>query len=288
MTNLLCTCHLSLSTGRNEMNRIREKFVSLNNASRKGFIPFVSAGDPDLSTTKEIILALADLGADIIELGVPFSDPMADGPTIQASSMRALKNGITLKDILDTVRSVRSETDLPIVLFSYLNPLYRYGIDRLATEAKDAGIDGILITDVVDEEAAAIRDPLKENGLALISLIAPTTTDERLKKIAENASGFLYAVSRAGVTGARNESSDSAELLVARARKFTDLPIAVGFGISTKEQIEDVWRYADAAVVGSAIVAEIERSIGTGDTVERVRDFVRGLLPTFANRSVEI
>ncbi|HMO80062.1 MAG TPA: tryptophan synthase subunit alpha [Pyrinomonadaceae bacterium] len=269
------------------MKRIPEKFASLAADERKGFIPFLSAGDPDIVTSKEIVLTLANNGADIIELGVPFTDPMADGPTIQASSMRALENGVFLDDVLQMVREIRSEADVPIVLFSYLNPLHRYGIEDLAKDAAAAGVDGVLITDAVDTEAVEISNMLSQYGIDLISLIAPTTTDERLEKIAASAMGFIYAVSRAGVTGAQTETADAAELLVRRARRFTDLPIAVGFGISTREQIEDVWKYADAAVVGSAIVAEIERSIAEGDTLDRVRNFVRGLLPPFANRAAE-
>ncbi len=269
------------------MNRIAGRFELLRAEGKKGFIPFVSAGDPDINTSKRIVLALAESGADIIELGVPFSDPMAVGPTIQASSMRALENGVTLHDILAMVVEVRKETEVPIVLFSYLNPLYRYGIERLAEDAAAAGVDGVLVTDVVDEEAATISGTLRKKGLDLISLIAPTTSDERLKSISENAGGFIYAVSRAGVTGARSETSDAARTLVERARRFTDLPIAVGFGISTREQIENVWRYADAAVVGSAIVRQIEGSIAAGDCVESVREFVRELLPPVAKDAAQ-
>lgn len=261
------------------MSRLKRKFEELAKRDRKGFIPFVSAGDPNVETSKKIVLTLAENGVDIIELGVPFSDPMADGPTIQASSQRALENGVTLADVLSMSEDIRTKTDVPIVLFSYLNPLYRYGIERLAADASAAGIDGVLVTDTVNEEAADIGKILRKQDIDLISLIAPTTTDERLEKIAANSSGFIYAVSRAGVTGAQNETSSAAEVLVNRARQFTDLPIAVGFGISTCQQIEDVWRYADAAVVGSAIVAEIERSLETGNTVEPVRDFVDKLLP---------
>lgn len=269
------------------MNRIRQKFEELRTTRKKGFIPFASAGDPDLATSKQIVLSLAENGADIIELGVPFSDPMADGPTIQMSSQRALENGVTITNILMMVKDVRTKTDVPIVLFSYLNPLFRYGIEKLAKDAAAAGVDGVLVTDAVDLEAADIAKVLNENGIDLISLIAPTTSDDRLKQIADHASGFIYAVSRAGVTGAQNETSASARVLVERARKFTDLPIAVGFGISTRGQVEEIWKYADAAVVGSAIVAEIERSIVVGNTVERVGKFVRGLLPMVAKESTE-
>ena len=270
------------------MSRISDKFAQLRSASRRGFIPFVTAGDPDLETSRKIVLSLAQNGADVIELGVPFSDPMADGPTIQASSQRALESGVKLADILQMVQEIRKETGTPIVLFSYLNPLFRYGFERLAADAADAGVDGVLVTDAVDEVAFVISQVLKSRGLDLISLIAPTTNDDRLERIAQSASGFIYAVSRAGVTGARSETSSAAEHLVARARKFTDLPIAVGFGISNRPQVEDVWRYADAAVVGSAIVAEIERSIPTGGTVERVTEFVRALSPEVAIDAAEI
>lgn len=261
------------------MSNIASTFASLRSSGRKAFIPFVSAGDPDLGTSKEIVLALANSGADIIELGVPFSDPMADGPTIQASSMRALANGVHLGSIMEMVREIRKTIQTPIVLFSYLNPLFRYGFERLAVDAADAGIDGVLVTDAIDEEAAYLSSILNAHAIDLISLVAPTSTDERLEKIASHASGFIYAVSRAGVTGARQDTSSTAESLVSRVRQFTDTPVAVGFGISTREQVEDVWRYADGAVVGSAIVSVVERSIADGNSVEKVSEFVRGLLP---------
>ena len=270
------------------MSRISQTFAEIKAAGRRGFIPFVSAGDPDLVVSREIVLALAKNGADIIELGVPFSDPMADGPTIQASSQRALDKGVKLSDILQLVRDVRGVTETPIVLFSYLNPLYRYGFERLAADAAQAGADGVLVTDAVDEVAFVISQVLGGHGLDLISLIAPTTTDERLERIASNATGFIYAVSRAGVTGAQSDTASDAEKLVARARRFTELPVAVGFGISSRRQIEEVWQYADAAVVGSAIVAEIERSIATRNTVEQVTRFVRRLLPLVAIGAAEI
>ena len=259
------------------MSRIAKQFEKLKSEGRKGFIPFVTAGDPDLETSLEIVLKLAELGATVIELGVPFSDPMADGPTIQRSSQRALEKGVSLTDVLELARVARAKTDTPIILFSYLNPLLRFGFNSLISHAADVGLDGILITDAVDEEASEFSDLLANANLDLISLIAPTTTDERLEKIAKRSSGFLYAVSRAGVTGARDTMSIDAEKLVARARKFTDLPIAVGFGISTAGQIADVWRYADAAVVGSAIVSVIEKA-AAGSHVDAVEEFVGGLL----------
>jgi tryptophan synthase alpha chain len=268
------------------MTRIAQIFDELKSSGHKGFIPFISAGDPDLETSEEIILKLADLGADVIELGVPFSDPMADGPTIQRSSMRALANGTNLKQVIELARNVRARSDVAIVLFSYLNPILNYGVERLSSAAAAAGIDGILITDAVDSEANQIAQIFRADGIDLISLIAPTTSEKRLRSICENASGFIYAVSRAGVTGARSDTSSTAEQLVKRARQYTTLPIAVGFGISTREQIEDVWRYADAAVVGSAIVAEIEKA--GENAVECVEDFARGLLPQCAKTSTEI
>jgi len=264
------------------MSRIAKTFEVLSNAGRKGFIPFITAGDPDLTTSALILEALAANGADIIELGVPFSDPMADGPTIQASSQRSLVNGVTLHDVLELVRNFRSRFETPIVLFGYLNPLMQYGFTRFRDDAKNTGIDGVLVTDIVDDEAAVISDLLADGDIDLISLVAPTTSDERLERIAMRARGFIYAVSRAGVTGARDEMSSSAENLVRRVRKFTDLPVAVGFGISKREQVESVWKYADAAVVGSAIVNEIAHAETPKDAVYRVRIFIRGLLPQVA------
>jgi tryptophan synthase alpha chain len=264
------------------MSRINEKFNSLRSAGRKGFIPFVTAGDPDLATSLSIIEVLAREGADVIELGVPFSDPMADGPTIQASSQRALANGVRLGDVLDLAKSFRGRSDVPIVLFSYLNPLLQYGVARLRDEAAAVGIDGILITDIVNDEAAEIGDMLAEKGVELISLVAPTTSEERLERICAHARGFIYAVSRAGVTGAQESVSNAVEQLVQRVRKYTELPVAVGFGISTRSQVEDVWTFADAAVVGSAIVAEIGKAVDSEATIGDVRSFVRGLLPQVA------
>lgn len=259
------------------MSRITSKFKQLDSENRKGFIPFVTAGDPDLKTSLAIILKLAELGADIIELGVPFSDPMADGPTIQRSSERALAGGVTLAKVLELAADVRKQSDVPLVLFSYFNPILRFGLDEFEKAAMNAGIDGILLTDVIENEAATISERFGKHNIDLISLVAPTTTDERLKAICDNARGFIYAVSRAGVTGAQKSTSSAAEYLVSRTRKFTDLPVAVGFGISTPTQISEVWKYADAAVVGSAIVSVIEQS--GDDTVSEVDDFVSGLVP---------
>ena len=260
------------------MNRINEKFNQLKSANSGGFIPFIVAGDPNLETTKDLVLLLADGGASVIELGVPFSDPVADGVTIQASAERALRNPINVKDILQIVKEVRADGyEVPIILFSYFNPILQFGLQKFSTEAKNSGVDGILITDLIPEEAEDFRAILASDDLALIMLAAPTSSDERLKKICEKADGFVYAISRAGVTGARNESSGDAQTLVRRIKKYTDLPVAVGFGISNAEQIKEVWQYADAAVIGSAIVAVIERSNGSTETIENVREFVKKL-----------
>ena len=260
------------------MSRIKEAFEKLKRENKRGFIPFITAGDPDLPTTKNLLIELARAGATVIELGVPFSDPMADGPVIQRASERALKNNFGIEEILDVVRETQKEIEIPIVLFSYFNPLLRYGLERLSREAKDAGVDGVLITDMTPEEADEVSNTLKENNLDLIFLVAPTSTNERLKMIAEKATGFIYAVSRTGVTGAREQMTSDAEILVNRVRAFSDLPVAVGFGISTAEQVADVQRYADAAVVGSAIVKEIEKLNGTEDLVEKIGEFSRSLL----------
>lgn len=225
-----------------------------------------------------MIIELARVGATIIELGIPFSDPMADGPVIQRASERALRHGFGIADVLNIVSAARKETNVPIILFSYFNPLLQFGVERLAREGKAAGIDGVLVTDLVPEEAAEFSSILKANDLDMIFLVAPTSTDERLKMVAERASGFIYAVSRAGVTGARQEMSAEAERLVRRVRQFSDLPIAVGFGISTPEQVQDVWRYADAAVVGSGIVSTIEKAESSAEAVQSVGALARRLL----------
>ncbi len=262
------------------MSRIEETFAQLKSAGRRGgFIPFITAGDPDISTTRALLIELARAGASIIELGVPFSDPVADGPVIQRASERALRHGVSVGDVLAVVAEARREMDVPIVLFSYYNPLLQFGVDRLGREARRAGIDGVLVTDLVPEEAGEFATILAAYALDEIFLVAPTSTDARLRMIAARASGFIYAVSRAGVTGAQSELSAEAEKLVARVRQTSALPVAVGFGLSTREQVAEVWRYADAAVVGSAIVAEIEKHAGAPDLVARVGQFTRALVP---------
>lgn len=259
------------------MGRIEDSFKTLKQQGRKGFIPFITAGDPDLATTEQLLVTLSQSGATLIELGVPFSDPMADGPVIQRASERALKHSFGLQQIFDCAARARKQIDTPIILFSYYNPLLQFGLRSLAQAASDAGIDGVLVTDLTPEESGEFETELRACGLDMIFLIAPTSTDERLKLVAERASGFIYAVSRAGVTGARESVSTEAEKLVTRMRQFSTLPIAVGFGISNAEQVRDVHRYADAVVVGSAIVAEMERLIDVPNLAEHIGEFVTEL-----------
>jgi tryptophan synthase alpha chain len=225
-----------------------------------------------------LIVELARRGSTLIELGIPFTDPMADGPVIQRASERALRHPFGLEEVFQIVSAARKQTDVPIILFSYFNPLLQFGIEKIAREARQAGIDGVLVTDLVPEEAEEFATVLKRNDLDMIFLVAPTSTDDRLKLVAERASGFIYAVSRAGITGARAEMSAEAEKLVTRMRAFSNLPIAVGFGISTPEHVADVWRYADAAVVGSAIVARLEHLEAYSAAVLVVGEFVRHLI----------
>ena len=255
------------------MSRIQEKFGELKRAGRGGFIPFITAGDPDLATTERLLIELAKAGADIIELGVPFSDPVADGEVIQRASERALRNGVTVHDALTCAKNVRQHIDVPIVLFSYFNPLLQFGPEPFAAGSERGG-DRRCACDGSDSRGSRVVDsePASTSTRSDL-LVAPTTSDKRLARIAQQAHGFIYAVSRAGVTGARNEMTRDAEALVKRARAVSDLPVAVGFGISTPEQVRSVWRFADAAVVGSAIVREIENLRDSSDLVKRVGEF---------------
>jgi len=235
--------------------------MALAFTSRPGFIAYVTCGDPDLETTREIVLSAIDAGAHLIELGVPFSDPVADGPVIQRASERALRHGTTLAQVLEVAREVRKQRQRAgLIIFSYLNPVLRLGLARFCAAAADAGVDGALITDLTVEEAGDYLRAMRARDLATVFLAAPTSTDQRLKRIADASRGFVYAVSRTGVTGTREEVAADARELVRRLRKFTKLPVAVGFGISTPAQLAEVGRFADAAVVGSAIVRAIEEA----------------------------
>ena len=259
------------------MSRIAATFDALKRDGRKGFIPFITAGDPDLDASHAIMLKLAGLGADIIELGVPFSDPMADGPIIQRASERALINPIGVSDLVAMVRRVSAKTSVPIVLFTYLNPLLQFHNGDRARILKEAGIDGVLVTDLIPEEADSHVSEMRAAGVDTIFLVAPTSTDRRIKLISTVASGFVYVVARTGVTGIREKISDEVRNLVARVRAHSELPTVVGFGISRPEHVREVATYADGAVVGSRLVLEVEQSLGRKDLVERVSQVAREL-----------
>jgi tryptophan synthase alpha chain len=243
---------------------------------RPSLIAYVTCGDPDLATTRDIVLAAIDAGAGLIELGVPFSDPVADGPAIQRASERALKHGTSLEQVLKLARDVRKSRETGLIIFTYLNPVLRMGLARFAAAAADAGVDGALMTDLPVEESHEYVRMMRNRNLETIFLAAPTSTEPRLRSIADASTGFVYAVSRTGVTGARAQLADDARGLVSRLRRHTKLPIAVGFGISTAEQFAAVGGFADAGVVGSAIVETIERN--PGNEAASVAQFVKQLL----------
>ena len=225
-----------------------------------GLVAYLTAGDPSIEGTEAIVLRVAEAGADVIELGIPFSDPVADGPTIQRASERALRAGTTLQKVVGLVAALRKKTDVPLVLFGYFNPILQMGLDKFARRAAGAGADGVLVTDMTPEESAEYRSLMHANRLDTIFLAAPTSTDERLKRIADASSGFLYVISRTGVTGAKDSLPEELPAMVRRARKFTQLPIAVGFGISVAAQVTVLGGIADAVVVGSSLVAEVEKA----------------------------
>jgi tryptophan synthase alpha chain len=243
---------------------------------KPSLVAYITCGDPNLAATREIALAAIDAGAEVIELGVPFSDPLADGPVIQRASERALRHGTTLGDVLQLAKELRECSSAGLIIFSYLNPILRMGLTKFTAAAEESGIDGALITDLPVEEAGDYLDEMRKRDLATVFLAAPTSPDPRLKQIAKASSGFVYAVSRTGVTGARKQLPEDAHILVQRLRKYTTLPIAVGFGISNAEQFATVGEFAEAAVVGSAIVETIERN--PGKEAESVAQFVRSLV----------
>lgn len=255
------------------MTRIEKKFQELKAGNRKAFIPYLTAGDPNLATTAELILALDKSGADIIELGVPFSDPIADGPVIQRATERALAAHTRLRDILAMVAEIRKKSEIPLVLMSYYNPLLHYGLEKLAHDVAAAGLDGVLATDLTVEESGPFREAMRQAGLNTIFLVAPTSSPERIRKIAETSTGFLYAVSRTGVTGERQELATELRDFLHTLRTYTRVPIAVGFGISRPEHLKAVWQEADGAVVGSAVVRAIEENAASADVANRVAAF---------------
>lgn len=250
-----------------------------------GLVAYLTVGDPDLATTRAIALAALDAGADVLELGVPFSDPVADGPVIQRASERSVARGTRLADVLVLARELRRERPAAgLVVFSYLNPVLQYGMERFCAAAAEAGVDGVLLTDMIVEEADEYLRLMKQHGLAPIFLAAPTSPDARLQRIAEVSQGFVYAISRVGITGAQQSMTGDAEALTARLRRYTKLPLAVGFGISSAEHVEQVGRFADAAVVGSALVALIEQNTPE-EAPQAVARFIGGLRPAALARS---
>lgn len=256
------------------MNRIDERFRRLRKSGERALMPYLTAGDPDLDTTRLLILEFEKRGADLIEIGVPFSDPLADGTTIQRASQRALLSGTTLPRILDMIRELRAECRLPLLLMSYVNPIFHFGFSRFAKEAAAAGVDGLIVPDLPPEEATELIEAAGAYDLHTIFLIAPTSRPERVRTIAAASKGFIYYVSLRGVTGARTGLSEDLETSLRMIRAETDLPLAVGFGVSTPEQVRMVSRVADGVIVGSAIVSLLEQTAGQADQLKRAGDFV--------------
>ena len=272
--------------------RIGRRFQALREEGRSGLVTFLTAGDPDPVTALEIFKGLPNAGADLIEIGVPFSDPMADGPAIQASSQRALKAGMTLPRTLDSVRAFREDDDdTPIIFMGYYNPIYNYGVDKFLKDAKCAGVDGFIVVDLPPEEEGEFCLPTTAAGMNFIYLTAPTTTDERLPRVLKNASGFVYFVSITGITGTQSANTDAVAGHVARIRNMTDLPVAVGFGINTPKQAAEIAGIADAAVVGSALVNIIAENLDANDnpaagTADKVLDLVKDLAAGVRSASI--
>lgn len=256
------------------MNRIDAAFANAKSRGEIALVCFVTAGDPDLATTKDVVKTLAEAGADVIELGVPFSDPLADGPSIQASSFRALQSGATIPRVLETVAEIRQECQVPLVLMTYYNLVQKYGVERFAAEASAAGADGVILTDLPFEEAHGWKSAADRAGLATIQLIAPTSTKDRIEMGAKMASGFVYCVSRTGVTGTQNDVPVELSDLVGKIKAATDLPVAVGFGVSTPEHVRSIAKLADGAVLGSAVVNLMQAGSGKQDMLARLRKFV--------------
>jgi len=259
------------------MNRIQNMFADLKQKGDKALITYITAGDPDHKTTDRLLHCLVESGADMIELGVPFSDPMADGPTIQQASQRALQHHFSMKTVFDHIRKLRVYSDIPVILFGYYNPFYQYGLQRLARESRSAGADGFLVVDLPPEEAGELKAAASEQGLDTIFLLAPTSTDERMACVSRMATGFIYYVSVTGVTGARESLATKMRTYVSRIRRHSRLPVGIGFGVSTPGQVRSISGYADAVIVGSAIIKLIEQKPVTAGLIPAVSSFVRSL-----------
>ena len=258
-------------------SRISQAFDRIRSEQRTGLVTYVTAGDPDLARSAAILYALDRAGADVLEVGIPFSEPLADGPVIQRATERALAAGATASSVLELVKRVRSTIRAPIVLFTYTNPVLRIGVDTFGDRARDAGVDGVLVLDLPIEEAGGFRDVMAKRDIDMIFLLSPTTADARLRAAAQLGRGFLYGISRLGVTGTRDKVAEGAEALAGRMRAATSLPIALGFGISSPEHVREVGRFADAAVVGSGLVGVIAEAGNGPDLIERVESYVRWL-----------
>lgn len=265
------------------MSRLSARFAELKAQNRAAFIPFITAGDPDAETSFAILERLPEIGANIIELGMPFSDPMADGQAIQASSLRALHAGVNLKNTLALVQRFRAgDKTTPVVLMGYYNPIHAYGVEKFAKDTAQAGVDGLIVVDLPPEEDALLRAPAKKAGLDIVRLATPTTDDHRVKTVLDGASGFLYYVSIAGITGTKSFAESDVKTAVARLKRATQLPIAVGFGIKTSAQAASVARFADAAVIGSAIVARVADAVAAKKPASALIDDVLGFCGTLA------
>jgi tryptophan synthase alpha chain len=259
------------------MNRINQKFLDLKGQKQKAFIAFITAGDPDLKTTENLVKAFEKAGVDIIELGIPFSDPLADGPTIQASFYRALKKGVTVKKILETVKRIRLKSSIPIALMGSYNPILHFGEEKFVKACADAGVDGLIVPDLPPEESRSLRSLALRNDIDTIFFVAPTSTDERIRANTRASGGFVYYVSLTGTTGTQKALAPSVVKQVRHIKRFTKKPVCAGFGISTPRQVQEIGRAADGVIVGSAIVKKIEECRGQRDLVGKVARYVRSL-----------
>lgn len=268
----------SIETNSIATNKIAKKFQALQNKSEKALIAYISAGDPDLDTSEKLIYAMEKSGVDIIELGIPYSDPLADGPVIQLASQRALAGGATLAKIFKMVEKVRSKSQIPLVFMTYYNPILQYGLEDFVAKAQEAGIDGLIVPDLPVEESLTLQNECDKLNIALIPLVAPTTPDSRVSKVVKNAQGFIYCVSVTGVTGIRNKVGSNAEEFISRVKKATDLPVAIGFGISNPEQAGYLAQFSDGVIVGSALIKIIADNLDNKEKiVEEVAQFVSQL-----------